>query len=64
MSENIIRLANKTTKEQLELIREQKMKKKQQIHQIKEMINKVGFEYEEGKTLQEFITSIQRDFDS
>ena len=48
----------------MELIREQKMKKKQQIHQIKEMIDKIGFEYEEGKTLQEFITSIQRDFDS
>ena len=38
------------------------MKKKQQINKIKEMIDKIGFEYAEGKTLHQFITSIQWEF--
>lgn len=59
MSEDVIRLAGDKTLEEIEVIKEQKLKKKEKIKEIKEMIKATEFEEAGGKSLQEFIKSIQ-----
>ena len=58
MSEDVIRFNNEKSEEEMLEIMEEKVKKKEKIKEIKNMIKELHFD-ETGKTVHEFMKSIQ-----